>query len=107
MGGGFDHNWCLKGGAGWLRPVVRVVDTVSGRGFDIETNQPGVQFYASGAIPADGPAGKEGVHYAPFDAVVLETQGLPNSPNTGHFPSARLAPGMIYDHHMNFRFFAE
>lgn len=106
-GGGFDHNWCLRGPAGQLHPCIRVVDTVSGRGFEIETNQPGVQFYSAGALPADGPLGKGGVRYAPFDAVVLETQGLPNAPNTGHFPTARLAPGTVYDHSMNFRFFAE
>jgi len=74
---------------------------------EIETDQPGVQFYSSGQLPLDGPLGKGGVHYAPFGAVVLETQGFPDAPNIGHFPTARLAPGTLYDHHMNFRFFAE
>lgn len=106
-GKGFDHNWCLTGAAGFLRPCVRVVDSVSGRGFEVETDQPGVQFYSSGQLPVDGPLGKGGVRYAPFGAVVLETQGFPDAPNIGHFPAARLAPGTLYDHHMNFRFFAE
>jgi len=105
-GGGFDHNWCLRGAAGWVRPCVRLVDGVSGRGVEMATNQPGVQFYAAGALPGDGPLGKGGVRYAPFGAVVLETQGLPNAPNVGHFPTARLAPGAFYDHRQVFRFFA-
>jgi aldose 1-epimerase len=105
--GGFDHNWCLNGAAGWTRPCARVVDTVSGRGFEIATNQPGLQFYSAGALPTDGPIGKGGARYAPLGAVVLETQGLPNAPNTGHFPTARLAPGNLYDHHMNFKFIVE
>jgi aldose 1-epimerase len=107
LGGGFDHNWCLTGGPDRVRPVVRLVDRVSGRGLEIETNQPGVQFYSSGALPADGPLGKGGAKYAPGQAVVLETQGFPNAPNTGHFPSVRLAPGGLYDHRMTFRFFTE
>jgi len=106
-GTGFDHNWCLKGAAGSVRPRVRLVDRLSGRGFAVETDQPGVQFYSSGQLPADGPLGKSGVRYAPFGAVVLETQGFPDAPNIGHFPAARLVPGTLYDHHMNFRFFAE
>lgn len=105
--GAFDHNWCLSGPAGRIRRCIRLVEAGSGRGMDIATDQPGVQFYASGALPADGPLGKGGARYVPFDAVVLETQGFPNAPNIGHFPSARLVPGMVYDHNMNFRFFVE
>jgi aldose 1-epimerase len=103
----FDHNWVLNGPAERLRPCVRLVDPASGRGLEVACNQPGLQFYSSVALPADGPLGKGGVPYRPFDAVVLETQGFPNAPNVGHFPSARLDPGTLYDHHMNFRFFAE
>jgi aldose 1-epimerase len=104
---GFDHNWCLAGMGDRGKPSVRLVDAVSGRGFEVETNQPGLQFYSAGALPADGPEGKSGARYTPFAGIVLETQGLPNAPNVGHFPSARLAPGTLYDHRMSFRFFAE
>ncbi|PKU25926.1 galactose-1-epimerase [Telmatospirillum siberiense] len=106
-GGAFDHNWCLNGPSGRIRRRIRLTDAASGRGLDVATDQPGVQFYASGALPLDGPFGKSGARYVPFDAVVLETQTFPNAPNVGHFPSARLTPGALYDHNMNFHFFAE
>ncbi|MTJ82725.1 MAG: galactose mutarotase [Telmatospirillum sp.] len=106
-GTGFDHNWCLRDAGGPARVCVRLVDRASGRGLEIETDQPGLQFYSSGQLPGDGPVGKGGVRYAPFGAVVLETQRFPDAPNVGHFPSALLRPGDVYRHHMDFRFFVE
>lgn len=103
--GGFDHNWCLNGPADIVRPVVRLVDPVSGRGLEVATNQPGVQFYAAGGFPADGVVGKAGQRYPRFGGIALETQKFPNAANLGQFPSMRLAPGVLYDHAMDFRFF--
>lgn len=107
LGGVFDHNWCLNGPAGGVRPCLRLVDRNSGRGLEIATNQPGVQFYCGAYLSEDGPLGKGGARYLPFGGLALETQLPPNAPNTGHFPSARLAPGNLYDHQMNIRFFVE
>ena len=108
MTGGYDHNWCLSGqpaGPG-LHLCATLRDPVSGRGLRLATNQPGVQVYTSGMLPAPVPA-KGGGHYARFAGIALETQCFPCSPNHLHFPSARLDPGRRYRHQMEFAFTAD
>ena len=51
--------------------------------------------------------GKGGAAYGRFGGVALEAQRFPDSPNKGHFPSARLDPGQSYRHRMEFHFFTE
>jgi aldose 1-epimerase len=99
---GFDHNWVLRGERGRLRPVVRALDPVSGRGFELSTTEPGVHFYHGGYL--DGVRGKDSVIYPAHAGFTLETQLFPDSPNIPHFPSARLDPGQIYSHQMAFQF---
>lgn len=108
MTGGYDHNWCLTGqptGPG-LHLCATLRDPVSGRGLRLSTNQPGVQVYTSGMLPAPVPA-KGGGSYGRFAGVTLETQHFPCSPNHLHFPSARLDPGQRYRHLMDFTFTAD
>lgn len=100
---GFDHNWVLRGSPGDLRHVVTVSDPGTGRRMELSTNEAGVQLYTAGYLTTDV-AGKDGGHYAPFQGFTLETQRFPDSPNVGHFPSARLDPGDRYEHVMQFRF---
>jgi aldose 1-epimerase len=98
---GFDHNWCLTGAS----PAVRLYDPASGRGFDLATNQPGVQIYTCGMMTTPVPA-KRGQVYGRFSGLTLETQKFPDSPNHADFPSARLEPGQVYRHEMAFSFFS-
>jgi aldose 1-epimerase len=96
MGRGFDHNYVLKGG-GTREPkfAARLQDPVSGRGVEVLTTEPGVQFYSGNVL--DGTAiGKSGHAYAQGDGVALETQHFPDSPNQPAFPSTRLDPGQTY-----------
>ena len=54
---GYDHNFCLNGERGVLRRAARAIDPHSGRGLEIWTDQPGVQFYTAnhfGTLPAMG-----------------------------------------------------
>jgi aldose 1-epimerase len=106
VGGGYDHNWCLNGTGSGLRPSAHVVDPQSGRGFELHTTEPGVQFYTGGYLN-EKVIGKRGLPYCRFAGYTFETQKFPNTPHFAHFPSASLNPGEVYDHRMIFRFFAD
>lgn len=102
--GGFDHTLCLSAalGADGLRPCLEATDPTSGRSLRLATTEPGVQLY-TGAHFANTP-GKAGARYPRFAGFAIETQRFPDSPNTPHFPSARLEPGRTYRHRMRFSF---
>jgi aldose 1-epimerase len=102
-GRGYDHNFVLDGRAGELHEAVRVEDPKSGRVMDILTTAPGVQFYSGNFLDASI-AGKSGVVYRQGDALALEPQLFPDSPNHPGFPSARLAPGSTYRNTIVYRF---
>lgn len=96
FGRGYDHNWVI-GTAVTVRPhlMATVTDPLSGRGFELWSNQPGLQFYSANFF--DGTvAGKGGRLYRMGDAIVLEPQLFPDAPNQPDFPSARLEPGQVY-----------
>lgn len=104
IGGGYDHNWCLSGVGHGLHPCARAVDPASGRGLELYTSEPGVQFYTGGYLD-QSVIGKQGKPYCRFAGYTFETQKFPNTPNFAHFPSCTLHQGEIYDHRMMFRFF--
>jgi aldose 1-epimerase len=94
--GGYDHNYVLKGKVGKMKLVARVYEPTSGRVMEIETTEPGVQFYTSNFL--DGSLkGKEGKVYNKHGALCLETQHYPDSPNKPEFPSVVLRPGEKYE----------
>ena len=95
--GGYDHNWCLRGEPGRLRPVAKVRDPASGRGFEFFTTEPGVHFYTGGYLNPTV-IGKGGHPYCKFGGFTLETQRFPDGPNLSHVPQSRLDPGQDYHH---------
>jgi aldose 1-epimerase len=102
-GRGYDHNYVIDGTAGTLRLGARVEDPASGRVMDVLTTAPGIQFYSGNFL--DGTTwGKSGRVYRQGDALCLEPQVFPDSPNQPDFPSARLDPGDTYMNRMVFRF---
>ena len=102
-GGGYDHNFVLRGPAGELRLAARVREPGSGRVMELYTDQPGVQFYTGNFL--DGSVtGKGGVVYRKHGGFCLETQHYPDSPNRPEFPSVVLRPGATYRHRMVHRF---
>jgi aldose 1-epimerase len=103
---GYDHNYCLRGGpVREPRLAARVEDPSSGRAMELWTDQPGVQFYSGNFL--DGPViGKYGRAHRQFDALCLEPQHYPDTPNRPDFPSARLDPGQTYRHTSRYRFSA-
>jgi aldose 1-epimerase len=95
-GQGFDHNFVLdKGITHHPEPAASLYDPISGRLMDIATTEPGLQFYSGNFL--DGTlVGTSGKVYRQGDALCLETQHFPDSPNQPDFPSTALRPGDTY-----------
>ncbi|MGW0816064.1 aldose epimerase family protein [Streptomyces viridiviolaceus] len=93
---GFDHNWVLdKGITDRPEHIATLRDPSSGRTLKIATDQPGLQFYSGNFL--DGTlTGTGGRTYRQGDALCLETQHFPDSPNQPSFPSTVLRPGQTY-----------
>lgn len=102
-GRGYDHNWVI--GRGVTRDqhlMAKVYDPASGRGFELWSNQPGLQFYSGNFLDATS-SGKSRRIYRLGDAIVMEPQIFPDSPNQKGFPDARLEPGQTYRNIMTYR----
>ena len=93
LAGGYDHNFVLDGdGRDGPALAARLTDPASGRGIDVHTTEPGMQFYSGNFL--DGTvAGKGGVPHRYRSGLALETQHFPNSPNEPGFPTTILRPG--------------
>jgi len=103
-GHGYDHNWVLDSG-GKFSEAAEVYEPSSGRVLQVLTDQPGVQFYTGNFL--DGTiAGKGGKAYQRREALCLETQHFPDSPNHPKFPTTELKPGQKYHTVTVFRFSA-
>lgn len=89
---GYDHCFVVRGEAGSMRLAARVVDPASGRVMEIETTQPGIQFYTGNFL--DGSEGNGG--FKQYEAFCLETQHYPDSPNHPEFPTTVLRPGETF-----------
>ena len=114
FGGGYDHNFVLREQeAGTAHPglddpvatalVARVTEPVSGRVLEVETSEPGLQFY-SGNFLSSAVVGKGGRVYDRRSGFCLETQHFPDSPNKPAFPPAVLRPGEEYRSRTVYRF---
>ena len=94
FGGGYDHNFVINRQGPGLALAARVYDPTSGRVLEVDTTEPGVQFYTGNFL--DGIHGRHGHIYNKRDAFCLETQHYPDSPNKSNFPSTILHPGQTY-----------
>ncbi|HEX8381922.1 MAG TPA: aldose epimerase family protein [Sphingomonas sp.] len=104
FGRGYDHNWIIgREVTPGLHLMARVADPVSGRAYELHSNQPGLQFYSGNFFDATS-IGKNGRIHRMGDAIVMEPQLFPDTPNQKGFPSARLDPGQTYRNIMVYRF---
>lgn len=102
-GRGYDHNFAIDAGK-TIEPklMARLEDPVSGRVMEVLSDQPGLQVYTGNFL--DGTlVGKHGHVYRMGDAIALEPQLFPDTPNQPAFGSARLDPGQTYHTRMIFR----
>jgi aldose 1-epimerase len=93
---GYDHNFVIdRGSPNELALAARLTEPRSGRGVDVYTTEPGIQFYSGNFL--DGRAiGKGGHPYRFRTGLALETQHFPDAPNHPSFPSIMLRPGSEY-----------
>ncbi len=102
-GQGYDHNFVLKNQRdNQLLKAARVYDSMSGRVMEVDTSEPGIQFYSGNFLK--NTKGKNGENYSRRSALCLETQNFPDAPNQASFPSAILRPGEKYRQTTIYRF---
>jgi aldose 1-epimerase len=98
FGRGYDHNFALERSGGdesSLVQAARLSDPSNGRIMTISTTEPGIQVYTGNQL--DGTIyGSGGKAYRQGEAISLETQHFPDSPNHPQFPSTVLEPGQEY-----------
>jgi aldose 1-epimerase len=103
LGHGYDHNFVINRKGGGLELAARVYEPTSGRVLEVLTTQPGIQFYTGNFL--DGTVtGKQGHVYKHRNALCLETQHFPDSPNHPDFPSTILKPGKTFHEKAVFKF---
>jgi aldose 1-epimerase len=103
FGRGYDHNWVIgRSVTPTQHLMARAYDPASGRGFELWSTQPGLQFYSGNFLDGTS-SGKSGQIYREGDAFVMEPQIFPDTPNQPNFGSARLEPGQTYRNVMTYR----
>ncbi|MDR0560003.1 MAG: galactose mutarotase [Prevotellaceae bacterium] len=106
LGGGYDHNWIIDRTDNQVIPVAKLYEPVSGRVMEVYSDQPGIQFYSGNFFDGKG-IGKHGKPINYREALALETQKFPDSPNHLEFPSTRLNPGETYTQTCIYKFLTE
>jgi len=100
--GGFDHCYVLDSDGKEVHLAGKVYHPPSGRIMEVYTTEPGMQFYSSNFL--EGIKGKQGQSYDKHQALCLETQHYPDSPNHPEFPNTILHPGEIYTQKTIYKF---
>jgi aldose 1-epimerase len=100
----YDHNFVLNTPASATpRAIATVIGPVSRTRLDVETTEPGVQFYDAAKLNIPVP-GLKGRRYGPHGGLCLEAQRFPDTPNHPNFGSAVLRPGETYRQVTRYRF---
>ncbi|MBW6499522.1 MAG: galactose mutarotase [Bacteroidales bacterium] len=90
-----DHCFVLKTNRSQDQPAAMLFHPGSGRMLKVFCTQPGIQIYTGNFL--DGSfIGHKGLAYGQHQAICLETQHFPDSPNHPGFPSTLLKPGEVY-----------
>lgn len=102
-GSGYDHNWVLNNQGDISKPCARLESPITGIVMEVYTTEPGMQVYTGNFL--DGVVGKRGERYGRRNAICLETQKFPDSPNN-HWPmsNAYLHKGEKFESKTYFKF---
>ncbi len=96
-GKGYDNCYLIDGAVpGQLSTAAELYSPASGRTLEVLTTQPAVQIYTGNWL-SGCPRGKGGAVYHDYDAVAIECQHCPDSPNKPEFPSTVLRPGEVFE----------
>jgi aldose 1-epimerase len=101
---GYDQNFVLNKAGNTSEPsfAARVLEPESSRTLECYTTQPGLQVYTANSLNG-AYAGEHGA-FRQTDALALETQHFPDSPNHPNFPATELRPEQAFDSLTLFRF---
>lgn len=103
-GKGYDACWIIDGYTpGQLQEAAELFSPKSGRRLRLFTTQPGLQVYTGNWLNGC-PAGKNGHTYHDYDAVALECQHYPDSPNHPEYPPVVLDPDCTFSEAIIFAF---
>lgn len=105
---GFDHCYVLDNPGADLQRFGCLSSPNSGRNMTVYTNQPGVQVY--GANFLQGTIAKKQQVLVDHQAVCIEPQMLPDSPNQPNLPGASevwVTPDKVYHHMTRYQFDVE
>jgi len=106
-GKGYDNCYVIDGYVqGQIQSAAELYSPQSGRRLEVLTTQPGVQVYTGNWLEGC-PSGKNGHTYHDYDAVAIECQHFPDSPNELEFPSSVLRPGEVFQQAIIFAFSAQ
>lgn len=100
--GGYDHNYVLNGPPHQMKRAARVEEQSTGRALEIETTQPGIQFYSGNRL--DGKLTGIGGVYHKHAGLCLEPQHFPDSVNHPNFPSTVVRSDQGYQETAVYRF---
>ncbi|UCF98186.1 MAG: galactose mutarotase [Spirochaetaceae bacterium] len=101
--GGYDHCFVAGPASTALKRIADIYEPNSGRGMEIWTTKPGIQFYSGNFL--DNLKGAGGAIYPKHGGFCVETEFFPDSVNIPHFPSCILRPGQTYSHKTTHRFY--
>jgi aldose 1-epimerase len=103
FGNGYDHNWVISKPMGQMGLMARVTEPATGRVMEVWSAEPGLQFYSGNFL--DGTiVGKSGHVYQFRNAIAMEPQHYPDSPNHPNFPTVVLKPGDTYHNTIIYKF---
>lgn len=91
---GYDHNVVLNKSAP-LDWAARMTDPASGRRMELLTSEPGMQVYSTNNVNGSQ-VNADGQVIKPREALALETQHFPDSPNKAAFPATIVRPGETF-----------
>jgi aldose 1-epimerase len=90
-----DHNYCLTGDEGTLKPACTLTGK-NGVTMIMETTEIGLQVFDAWPISSGDFKGHNGTPYSPHCGIALEAQRWPDAPNQDGFPSCVLRAGETY-----------
>ncbi len=105
-GNGYDHNWVIKREGEGLALAAKAWDKLCGRGMEVWTDMPGLQFYTANYLD-DSLPGKNGAVYRARHGYCFETQYYPDAVNHPQFPSPVIKAGIEKLTETVYRFYTE
>ena len=103
-GPGYDHNWVLDREGEGVEKVASLYDPQSGRGIEVWTDQPGMQFYCGNFFFGEYPD-KWGKNIGYRCSLAMEAQKFPDAVHYPQFPDTILRPGDLYTQTCIYKFF--